>query len=69
MKKWVMPDYLEKYRGLINETNGIKGIELEKLMNDHTILASNDIFRVGMIVSVNVQILLLEKMYKLGYLK
>lgn len=69
VKEWVMPNYLEKYRELINETNGIKGIELEELMNDHTTLASNDMFRVGMIVSVNAQILLLEKMYKLGYLK
>lgn len=65
-EKWVMPDYLEKYRGLINNTGGL---EIEELMNDKKTTAFNNIYRAALIISVDSQILLLETLYKHGHLK
>lgn len=65
-EQWVMPDYLEKYRGLINNTGGI---EIEKLMNDKKTTAFNNMFRAVMITSVDSQIQLLERLHKCEYLK
>lgn len=65
-EKWVMPDYLEKYRGLINNTGGL---EIEELMNDKETTAFNNIYRAALIVSIDSQILLLEMLYKHGHLK
>lgn len=64
--KWVMPEYLEKYRDLIGNTGGNA---IEELMNDNHTDAFTNMFRSAMIVSVDSQIRLLERLYEKGFLK
>lgn len=64
--KWVMPDYLEKYRDFIGNTGGNS---IEELMNDIETDAFNNVVRSALIVSVESQINLLKRLYKHGFLK
>jgi len=57
-KKWVMPERLERFRGLIVNTGGNS---IEELMNDHKSNVFNNAPRALICVSVKSQIALLEK--------
>ncbi len=64
--RWTMPRHLKKYKKLILNT---VGTPVEELMNDHKTDAHVSLFRYTQIVTVDAQIALLEKLYKLGYLR
>lgn len=63
---WVMPEWMEPYRGLICETGGNT---IEDLMNDHHSTAFNNVIRAGIIVAVNAQVCLLHRLSLKGFLK
>lgn len=64
--RWMMPRYLKKYKKLILNA---AGTPLEELMNDNKIDAYNGLFRYMQVITVDAQIALLERLYRLGYLR
>ena len=60
-KQWIMPLWMEKYRPDITNTGGN---DIEELMNDTAITASNNWIRLALIVAVIAQIGLLENLHK-----
>lgn len=63
---WVMPEWMEPYRKLINNTGGDT---IENLMNDHTSNSFNNVIRAGLICCVDSQVRLLHTLRKEGILK
>ena len=60
---WKMPKHLKKYRKLIINT---VGFSIEELINDNKTTACNNSFKYTLIVTVDAQIALLERLYKLS---
>ncbi len=62
---WVMPDWMEQYRDLINNTGGNS---VEDLLNDRETTARSNVVRAGLIIAVHSQVGLLYALRKLGLL-
>lgn len=62
-KEWTMPEWMEKYRPLFYNTGGNS---IEDLMNDEGTNPSNNIIRWSIIISVQAQFVLLERLHKEG---
>lgn len=65
-EKWVMPEWMEKYRDLINNTGGNS---IEDLQNDHTTNLFVNAPRALICCCVHAQVLLFETLHKKGLLK
>jgi len=63
---WVMPEWMEQYRGLINNTGGNS---VEDLLNDRDTTARSNVIRAGLIIAVHSQVGLLYALRKLGLLR
>ena len=61
--KWVMPEWMEKYRDLIGNTGGNS---VEQLMNNHSANLFNNSPLVVLICSVDSQVNLLARLHKEG---
>lgn len=64
-KKWVMPEWMEKYRELFNNTGGN---EIEELENDHTTTVFENAPRAMICVAIHCQVALLTALKKNGFL-
>jgi len=64
-KHWKMPKWMEPYRDLIENTGGNP---IEELMNDHDTHGGNNIIRSALIISVDSQIILLQRLAHRGML-
>lgn len=62
---WVMPDWMEPYRELINNTGGNP---IEELMNDHTTTVFVNAPRAMLCVAVGSQVALLTQLHDIGAL-
>lgn len=62
---WTMPEWMEPYRDLFQNTGGNS---IEDLMRDTTTNAFNNVVRSALIISVSAQIDLLHRMHARGML-
>jgi hypothetical protein len=62
-KPWVMPQWMEQYRELINN-NG--GNSVEELMNDHSTNLHNNSIKTMLIIAVDSQVTMLECLHIRG---
>ena len=62
---WTMPEWMEPYRRLINNTGGNV---IEELLNDQETTAFNNAIRAGLIVAVSSQVALLGVLRRNGLL-
>lgn len=65
-KPWLMPDWMEPYRDLFENTGGNP---IEELMNDTTTNGFNNVIRSALIISVSSQVTLLWRARAKGLLK
>ena len=63
---WTMPEWMEPYRELFQNTGGNP---IEELMNDHHTNGFNNSIRSALIISVDAQVTLLHRMRHHGMLK
>lgn len=63
--QWVMPEQLEPFRELVNNTGGNP---IEELMNDHTTNMGNNMIRAVLIACVESQMSLLSALDEKGLL-
>jgi hypothetical protein len=66
VKKWVMPEWIEKYRELIRNTGGNS---IEELMNDKTTNMQNNYVRCALMIAVESQISLLNLLKEKSFIK
>jgi hypothetical protein len=64
-KPWVMPEWMEPYRDLFQNTGGNP---IEELMNDTETNGSNNVIRSALIISVDSQVTLLHRLRNKGFL-
>jgi hypothetical protein len=62
---WVMPNWMEKYRPLINNTGGNS---IEDLINDKETNAMNNLIRSALILAVESQVNLLFALHQHNHL-
>lgn len=62
-RKWVMPPWMEPFRGHFQETGGNP---IEELMNDHTTTAQINLCRAVFCICVKAQVALLTRLHKDG---
>lgn len=62
---WVMPAWMEPYRGMIGNTGGNS---IEELMNDQHTTARSNLIRAALIASVTSQVGFLYRMWRAGML-
>jgi hypothetical protein len=62
---WKMPDWMEPYRGSFANTGGNS---IEELMNDRTTDGGNNIIRSALIIAVESQVILLNRLHHEGRL-
>ena len=65
-KRWKMPRWMERYRDDFANTGGNP---IEELLNDHGSNGLNNVIRAALIVAVESQVILLERLHKKELLK
>jgi len=66
-EKWIMPEWMEKYRPYLDKISG--GNPIEELMNDHGTTAFNNSIRLTIICQISGAVWLLNKLQEKGELK